>query len=299
MWGFFKKVIDRLTGDDPQGSLFFTWLYAARSALLGDGTILAGGTALFAILSTVPTLAGVVSLYSILADAHSIDGHLAGLERVLPRAVVEFLISQLKRQATASSGTLSLALVSSFVVAVYSARSAASALLSALNQAYRVRDKRGTLPLILLTLGIATATLLGVVSVLVLLVALPAIFAIVPGLREITALAEILRWPILFAVVLLGLAGLFRFGPAPRKLVKRKVWPGAVTSTVLWLGASFLLSLWVENVADYEVLYGTFASVIVVLLWFYLSVLSVIIGGFINAELERAAGAPAASNEAF
>jgi membrane protein len=68
---------------------------------------------------------------------------------------------------------------------------------------------------------------------------------------------------------------------------------------MLWLLASYILSLWVENVANYEVVYGAFASVIVVILWFYLSVLAVLIGGFLNAELERAAGAPAAANDAF
>jgi membrane protein len=288
----FNAVIDRLTGDDPRGSVFFTWLYAARGALLGEAPVLAGGTALFAILATIPTLAGVVAVYGLIADAHSIQGHMAGLERVLPRAVVDFIITQMERQAQTSTGTLSFTLISSTVVAVYSARSAASALIEAINQAYRVRDDRRTLPKIALTLGIAAATLFGVVLTLILLVVLPILIAVVPGLRDIGPLASMVRWPVLFAVLLSSLAALFRVAPAPRKLVRRRIWPGAFASTVLWLIASFFLSLWVENVADYNAVYGTFASVIVVILWFYLSVLSVLIGGFLNAELERAAGAP-------
>jgi membrane protein len=284
-------VIDRLAGDDPRGSVFFSWLYAARAALLGEATVLAGGTALFAILATVPTLAGVVAVYGLIADAHSIQGQIAGLELVLPRAVVSFIISQLERQANASSGQLSFALISSTVVALYSARSAASALIEALNQAYRVRDDRRALPKIALTLGIAAATLLGVVLTLILLVLLPLLIAVVPGLRDIGELATLVRWPVLFAVLLCSLAALFRVAPAPRRLVRRRIWSGAVAATVLWLITSYFLSLWVENVADYNAVYGTFASVIVVILWFYLSVLSILIGGFLNAELERAAGA--------
>lgn len=289
-----EHVIDRLTSDDPRGSLFFSWLYAARAALLGEGPVLAAGTALFAILATVPTLAGVVAVYGIVFDARTIESHFAGLDRVLPRAVAEFAIGQLQRQAAQSDGQLSFAIVSSTVVAVYSARSAAGALIEALNQAYRVRDDRRTLPKIALTLGIAAATLFGVVITLALLVVLPALIAIVPVLRDIGLLATLLRWPVLFAMVLCSLALLFRFAPAPRlKLVKRRIWPGAIVSTVLWLAASYLLSLWVENVADYQIFYGAFASVIVTILWFYLSVLVVVIGGFLNAELERAAGGPA------
>lgn len=287
-----EAVVDRLTSDDPRGSVFFTWLYAARSALLGEAPVLAGGTALFAILATIPTLAGVVALYSLIADARSIQGHMQGLELVLPRAVVNFIIQQLERQAQSSTGQLSFTLISSTVVAVYSARSAASALIEAINQAYRVRDDRRTLPKIALTLGIAAATLFGVVLTLSLLVVLPLLIRVVPILRDVGDLASLLRWPLLFAIVLSSLALLFRFAPAPRKLVRRRIWPGAVVSTGFWLIASFVLSLWVENVADYDAVYGTFASVIVVILWFYLSVLSVLFGGFLNAELERAAGAP-------
>ena len=38
--------------------------------------------------------------------------------------------------------------------------------------------------------------------------------------------------------------------------------------------------------------YGAFGSVIVIVLWFYLSTIALVIGGFVNAELERHAGAP-------
>jgi membrane protein len=53
------------------------------------------------------------------------------------------------------------------------------------------------------------------------------------------------------------------------------------------------LSVWVDRVAAYDLWYGAFGSVVVVLLWFHLSVMSLVIGGFVNAELERHAGAPA------
>ena len=48
-----------------------------------------------------------------------------------------------------------------------------------------------------------------------------------------------------------------------------------------------------ERVSHYELFYGAFGSVVVVLLWFYLSTIALVLGGFVNAELERHAGAPA------
>lgn len=296
---WFRSVRKVWQSNGPVISVLRGWLLAARSALLGGGPVLAAGTALFAILATMPTLAAVVALYGLASDAHSIERHLAGLDTVLPRAVVSFVIAELERQASQGTGRLSFALVSSLVVALYSARSAAGALVEALNSAYRVRDRRHPLFKIALTLGIATATLLGFLVLMVVLVALPAVLAIVPVLRDIADLATWLRWPVLFAVVLCAQAALYRVAPAPRPLVRRRIWSGALVATGLWLTASYLLSLWVEKVADYQLFYGAFASVVVVILWFYFSVLAIVIGGFVNAQLERSHGAPEPSKSMF
>src|SRR5215468_5326566 len=116
------------------------WLRAAHDALLGEMPVMAAGTALFAILATVPTLAAVVGVYGLVADPHAIHDHLRGLETVLPREVVTFVGDQLERQSTRSSGELGIALATSVVLAVYSARGAARALIAVLNRAYRVRE---------------------------------------------------------------------------------------------------------------------------------------------------------------
>jgi membrane protein len=86
---------------------------------------------------------------------------------------------------------------------------------------------------------------------------------------------------------------LYRYGPSPRPLGNvRHLWPGALISTVLQVGMSWGLSVWVDRVANYNLWYGTFGSFFVVMLWFYLSTIAILLGGFVNAELERAAGAP-------
>ena len=55
---------------------------------------------------------------------------------------------------------------------------------------------------------------------------------------------------------------------------------------------SWALSLWVDTSRRTSVIYGAFGSVIILILWFYLSTIALIVGGFVNAELERGAGAP-------
>lgn len=268
------------------------WLRAAHDALLGEMPVLAAGTALFAILATVPTLAAAVGLYGLIADPHEIHGHLRGLESVLPSEVVVFVGDQLERQAQRSSGELGFAVATSIVVAVYSARGAARALISVLNRAYRVRERRHVVHKILISIAMAAATLVGLMLMFGVVVALPGIVALI-HLRNV-GLVSWLRWPILMAILYLALLLLYRYGPSPRPLgTERHLWPGSLLATLLLILVSWGLSQWVEQVSNYALFYGAFGSVVVVLLWFYFSTMSLVLGGFINAELERHAGAPA------
>lgn len=266
------------------------WIRAARDALLGEMPILAGGTALFAMIAVVPTLAAAVSAYGVFADPASIETQLVGLTAVLPPDVVSFLTDQLQQQAKRSSGELGIALAISTFLAMLSARSAARALIDTLNRAYRVRERRTPGHKLLVTIAMAGGTLVGVVLMFVVVVALPAIFALLN--LDDYAVVHWLRWPALMTVIFATLLALYRFAPSPRPLTHRHLWPGAGISTVLLVVVSVGLSQWVTRVATYNVVYGTFGSIIVVMLWFYLSTIAIVLGGFVNAELERHAGAP-------
>ncbi|MGN6110460.1 MAG: YihY/virulence factor BrkB family protein [Kofleriaceae bacterium] len=277
---------------DGSGATVAHWLRAGREALLGEMPILAAGTALFAVFAVVPTLAASVAVYGLIADPGQINSHLRGLDTVLPGQVVSFLAEQLERKASRSSSELGLTLAISVFVAVFSARGAARALIDTLNRAYRVRERRRPIHKLLITLAMAGGTLVGLMLMLVAVVALPAIFALTN--LDHFAMVQWLRWPALMGVTFCTLLTLYRFAPSPRPLgTERHLWPGALIATTLLVLESVGLSIWVDRVATYDLWYGAFGSVVVVLLWFYLSVLSLVLGGFVNAELERHAGAPA------
>jgi membrane protein len=268
------------------------WVRAAREALLGEMPVLAAGTAMFAIIATVPALAAVVAIYGIAVDPNEIERHLRGLETVMPAQVVTFISEQLERMARKSHGVLGFQIAGSLVAAMISARSSARSLIVSLNRAYRVRELRSALRRVGITLLMGVFTLIGLVVMFAILVALPSLVA-AAGLKGY-GLVRILRWPLLLALVLGTLATMYRFAPSPRPLgTIRHVWPGAGLATVLLVLVSWALSAWVDNVASYDSVYGAFGSLIVLMLWFYLSTLALIIGGFVNGELERSSGAPA------
>ncbi len=267
------------------------WLHAAHDALFGEMPVLAAGTALYAMLAVVPTFAAVVGLYSVVADPHQIQNHLASLATALPKGVAQFVGEQLEHQAVRSQGELGVAIATSSIVAIFSARGAARALVDTLNRVYRVREQRGWLRKMAITLLISSTTLVGLLVFFAIIVALPSLVS----MTELSSwsILTILRWPFLFVVIFIALAGLYRFGPSPRPLgTQNHTYPGAAIATVLLFVVSLLLSFWVDRVSNYAALYGAFGSVVVTILWFYFSVLAVVIGGFVNAELERHDGAP-------
>ena len=226
------------------------------------------------------------------ADPQEIRTHLRGFETVVPQQVVDFISSQLERQALRSSSTLGFQLATSIAIALYSARSSASAMIDALNRAYRVRELRGVFHKLGLSLLMAVATLIGLIGMLTIIVALPGLVAAV-GLKGY-GVVRFARWPLMLALVFGTLGAMYRYAPSPRPLgTVRHVWPGAGIATILLILVSWGLSEWVERVATYEAFYGAFGSVIILVLWFYLSTMALVIGGFVNAELERSAGAPA------
>jgi membrane protein len=97
----------------------------------------------------------------------------------------------------------------------------------------------------------------------------------------------ILRWPALALAMIGGLAVVHRL--AADRDDPRWSWVGAgsITATALWLLGSAAFSLYAANFARYEDTYGTLGSVVVVMLWLFLTAYVVVLGAELNAESER------------
>jgi membrane protein len=82
------------------------------------------------------------------------------------------------------------------------------------------------------------------------------------------------------------LAAFYRYAIEHPVGVRRRVWPGTITAVVCWLAVSWVFGLYVVSMASYALYYGSLAAVAVLLVWLYLTSLSLVLGAEVNAQLE-------------
>jgi membrane protein len=107
-------------------------------------------------------------------------------------------------------------------------------------------------------------------------------------------IATILRWPVLVALMLLALAFVYRYAPDRDDPAWRWVSPGAIVATALWIIGSAAFSFYASRFGSYGETYGSMASVVVMMLWLYITAICVILGAEVNCEVEQEAGLEAA-----
>jgi membrane protein len=177
------------------------------------------------------------------------------------------------------------------VGAVWSASSGMTASIDTLNQVHQITEGRPwwrvRVTAMLLTFTLAMSTLIALTLVMVG----PTVAEHIAnwlGLGPLVVWAwRIVRWPAAFALGVAALGCVYHFAPD----VKREwVWitPGSVAATVLWLLVSLGFKQYVIHFGSYQKTYGALGGVMVTLLWFYFSALTVLLGAQLDATIETA-----------
>lgn len=191
-------------------------------------------------------------------------------------------VSQLLRDMTGelNSHALSgLQLVSVFAAGCWAALNGTWAMVYGLNKAYEVEEHRSWwelgITIIGLTLSLAIAGLI-------------AAFLIFCG-SHFRPYLRILEWIVLIMLLLLSFGVLYRFAPNLRDGEWRWSTPGSLCAVVLWIGSTLAARFYFDHVNNYARTYGHLNGVAMLLLWLYVTNGSILIGGEMNSEIEKAA----------
>lgn len=243
----------------------------------------------YGVLSIFPALIALLSILGLLGRSTT-DSLLKNVGSLAPgaaRDILETMVHQLQ----SSGGRASIGLIVGILVALWSASGYVAAFMRAGNAVHDIGEGRPVWKTLPTRFGITV-----VVVVLLACIAVGVVFTgplarrtgSLIGLGDTAILVwNIAKWPVMVLLFSLILALLYWAAPNVRRGF-RWVTPGSLLAVVIWLVASALFAVYVANFSSYNKTYGSFAGIIIFLVWLWISNIAVLLGLALNAELDRA-----------
>jgi membrane protein len=254
-----------------------------------DITDRAAALTYYGVLAIFPMILVLISVLGLLGKSKT-DQILKNLEQVAPGAVASFLNTVIN-QVQGKAGAAGIAGIIGLALALWSASSYVSGFMNASNAIYDVDEGRPiwkTAPVRLL-----------VTLALVIMLALSAIMVVVTGpiakqvgkafgIGDTAVLVwDIAKWPILLIIVSLMFSLLYKACPNVKQPGFRWVSLGGIIAVVVWLIASGLFAIYVSFSGSYNKTYGSLATVIIFLVWLWITNIAILLGAEFNAETQR------------
>lgn len=266
-----------------------TAVRAWRNGRRDNLNVLAGGIAFYAFLALLPFAAAIATIYGLIVRDGAVVADFGAVLSILPDDAAD-LIAIRVADVTADRSVGLLGPAIALLIAGYAAARGARSVVSGLNVMYGRQPRVRFIE----RWGIAVAiALAGAVLTLLALLGIALHSAIEDLLPSAAAIAytivRVMFWLGMSMGVTVGLALLYRYGPAGRNAPWRWLLPGAVTATAAWLAASLVFGAYVSAFDRFDRTYGPLSAVVVLQLWLYLSAFAMLFGAKLNAEAERRA----------
>jgi len=265
-------------------------------AAFDDGCFsIAKGAAYSALLSFFPVLTSAAAIL-VQTRAEFVTRTLAQvLAQVLPPGTEDVVLVQFRVKGQRPI----LLLMFAALLSLWAASSVIKSLMEGFHAAYRIPRSRSFLRetgVAIALVFLAAAPLIGA-SALILFgsqvenlvlkwLKVDPVWNPLAGLWQMVSLVA--RYVVALGTTVAITSTLYYFGPYRRQRWRR-VWPGAVLATILWLLATMVFAWYVRNMAHYNVMYGSIGTSIALLVWMYLMAAIAILGCEFNAEYERLA----------
>ena len=211
------------------------------------------------------------------------------LNDVLPESAYETISSTVEDIISRKRGSL---LSVGFILALYFSTKGIRSLIQAFNSTYHFKEKRS-----LIKIRLVSVLLVVVISVIVIV----AILLIIVGTEALNFLIEkelikgyfsyfliqFTRWIIVVAMIFFTISFIYYIAPAKEQRF-RFISAGSSLATILSLISSLGFDFYVNNFSNYNALYGSLGTLIIIMLWIYFNGIILLIGFELNASIQSA-----------
>jgi len=252
----------------------------------------ASGLAFDFVLALFPLMVFMLALFGLFESHGSqlLSSLLSYFADFLPSAASQLfdgIVDELAKNSGGGKVTFGI------VAGLWFASGGMSSMISTLNAVFRVREARSWFKVRAIALGLT------LVIAILLLSALLLVFVgnqVVDWLAAEFSWSSFLavawkdfRWPAAALFVMISFSLVYYAGPNLAKHRRHWVTPGSLFGMLLWLASSVGLRIYLHFFNTYSATYGSLGAVMILLVWLYVAGLAFLIGGEINAEIERAA----------
>ncbi|TVP71787.1 MAG: YihY/virulence factor BrkB family protein [Rhodobacteraceae bacterium] len=249
--------------------------------------LLSAGVAFFSLLALFPGIAALISVFGVFADPLLIQDQLRLIEDLVPPAAFTLLSNQITRLVWSDDGILGWTSIVSILIALFLARRGVDAMLIGIYAIHGTPRRSGlshAIRVLFITVGMLFAGVVALLSVLIL----PVLLTFFPLVGGSSLLLEVVRWAVTLGLVAGWIWVFYRIGPKREHPERAVLLPGLILAMALWITASAGFSFYLSNFGDYNEIYGSIGAVVALLMWFYISAYSVLLGGVLNARIEAA-----------
>jgi membrane protein len=264
-------------------------LDAFRLFIADDGWAIASHIALSTLMALFPFLIVLTALAGFIGSKELADEAARILLGAWPEEVAGPIAAEIHRVLTTARGDL---LTLGVGLAVYFSSSGVESLRIGLNRAYDVEEVRGWWLLRLESIAYVLVGAAALIALAFLVVLGPLIFATAvryaPWLAPLEGLVTFARLAAASFVLILALVLVHLWLPAGRRRLI-EIAPGVVATLALWLAGGLLFARYLDGFSSaYVATYAGLASVMIALVFLYVSASIFIYGGELNAAIKRA-----------
>ncbi len=254
-----------------------------------DVTDRAAALTYFGVLAIFPGMLVLVSILGMLGQSAQ-QTILSNINGIAPGGVKTFL-SGVINQVQGRAGAASAAAILGILIALWSASGYVAAFMRAMNSIYEVDEGRPIWKTAPVRIGVTLVT----VVVLVISAFMVAVTGPIAG-KVGQALGigntgvliwDILKWPFLVVIISLLFSLLYWATPNVKQPGSKWITPGGIVAVVVWIIASALFGLYVSFSGSYNKTYGTLATVIIFLVWLWITNIAILLGAEFNAEMQH------------
>ena len=249
-------------------------------------TVYAAQASFFIVLAAFPFIMVLLTTIQLIPSISKSD-LLSLLVSLMPEMLKSTVITIVDDLYTKSPATM---ISITALLALWSASKGMLSICRGLNRIYQCKGRRGYFSSRIICTGYTLLFMAACILSLVLLVFGTAlqnlVLRIFPFLENLTR--HIISFRSLLALALLTaiFAGLYTFIPDQKQKVRFQL-PGAIFSTVCWIGFSYAFSIYFNNFSNYSYMYGSLTAIVLLMLWLYFCICILFLGAEINYFFEN------------